>query len=466
VVVLPFAHVVKNDDPELRWDWNQIKIDPREVATRIKRNSKSFMFGSATAAHQVEGNNTNNNWYEWEMIPGKIRNGDKSGAACEHYTRYPQDIQLLKNELGVKAYRFSIEWSRIQPHGRRGEWNQAEVAHYHRMIDEIVRQGLTPMITLHHFTNPTWFQNMNSWEHTENVDWFVEFSEFVFKEYSGKVKYWCTFNEVMMYVNIGYIEGRWPPGKTQPQVALNVLQNLLIAHTRVYHKLKTLPNGKESMIGFVKEYTQMDPVPATNFVTNFISRFWNSYTNELILEYFTTGKLQFHVPFIGDLNYTNILGKTSNDYMGLNYYSHNNIFLNMSTWPPIWIGHRPEAREVMTDMGYPVYAEGFYRALKRFGKLGIPVIVTENGCADDKDVLIRDMYIKRYTYALSKAMEDGVDVRGYFFWSFLDNFEWADGYQMRFGLYEVDYKTQKRTLRRGARFFVDLVREFNSMDKK
>lgn len=450
-------------DPELRWDWKNIKIDAREIATTIKRNAKSFFFGTATAAHQVEGGNQNQ-WTDWENIPGKIRNGDKSGKACEHYTRFKQDIALMKSELDVKYYRFSIEWSRIQPRAERRVWNRTEVLHYHNVIDELLRQGITPMITLHHFTNPSWFQSMNSWEHTENVVWFEEFAEFVFREYSGKVKYFCTFNEVMMYVNIGYLEGRFPPGKTNTQLALDVLLNMMIAHTRVYRSLKTMPNGKEAQIGFVKEYGQMDPEPANHWVTSTFAKFMNGYSNELILEYFMTGKMQISIPILGELNYTNPLGRKSNDFIGLNYYSHTNVFWNSSVFPPFWIGHRPEERELLTDMGYPVYAEGFYRALKRFGRMGVPVIVTENGCADDKDVLIRDTYIRRYTYALGKAISEGVDVRGYMFWSFLDNFEWADGFQMRFGLYQVNYTTQERKLRRGARFYVELVKEFNRIN--
>lgn len=238
---------------------------------------------------------------------------------------------------------------------------------------------------------------------------------------------------------------------------------MLNAHTRVYHHLKSLPNGKESMIGFVKEYGQTDPVPETNLITKSIASFWSGYANELILNYFTTGKIYMNIPFVFTVNYSNPLGMKSNDYIGINYYSHNNVFLDLTKFPPIWFGVRPEYQNLRTDMGYSIYGEGFYRALKRFGKLKLPIIVTENGCADSKDEFIRDTYIKRYMYALSKAIEEGVDIRGYYYWSLMDNFEWADGFSMRFGLYHNDYQTQKRTLRKGSQFFVDVVKEFNQL---
>lgn len=303
---------------------------------------------------------------------------------------------------------------------------------------------------------------MGQFEYHDNLIWFEEFSEYVFQQYSPKCKLWVTFNEVNVYSIMGYIIGFFPPGTRNLQLSFNVMLNMVIAHTNVYQKLKRLPNGRESQIGFVKEYHQLDPVPDNSIIRG-ICNYYNRVYNELILNYFETGKMEYHIPFLVDLKYENPLGPKSIDYIGLNYYSHTNFIVNITNFPNIiHLGARPENQWLMTDMGYTVYAEGIYRALKRYSVLKLPIYITENGLADSKDTL-RDTMIKRYLYAVSKAMEEGVDVRGYFFWSFMDNFEWAFGFGMKFGLYHVDYKTQQRTFRRGSQFFVDVVREFNKL---
>jgi len=447
------------DDPEIYWNWPQINIDATDIASKIKQHQKNFIFGTASAAHQVEGNN-NNSWSEWEKIDGKIKNGDKSGNACEHFTRYKEDIQLMKH-LGVHSYRFSVEWSRFQPNKERKVFSAEATRHYHDVIDELLRNGIIPMITLHHYSNPIWFQAIGEFQHADNLIWFEEFSEYIFRQYSGKVKLWCTFNEVMAYSIGGHVAGTFPPGLNIPQVMANVLRNFMIAHTNIYHKLKSLPNGKESQIIFVKEYHQFDPVPADSFIAKEICAIADLFYNELILQYFETGHMEVHIPFFIELNYSNPLGKGAIDIIGLNYYSHYNVFFNLFQWPLVEVGVRPEKRNMTTDMGYVSYPEGIYRALKRLAKVGKPIIITEHGLADDKDPdKLRDLTIKRYIYAVAKAIEEGVDCRGYYYWSFLDNFEWALGFSMRFGLYHMDYKTQKRTLRQGAQFFVDLVNAF------
>jgi len=313
-----FSHRPLNQDPEIYWDWNNTRVDAEDIAKRIKQHQPNFVWGTATAAHQVEGNNTNN-WSEWEKIPGKIKNGDKSGPACEHYTRYKEDIQLMK-QLGVRSYRFSVEWSRIQPAKQRGVFNAEATQHYHNVIDELLRNGITPMITLHHFTNPIWFQEMGEFRYGDNIFWFEEFAEYVFRQYSGKVKLWCTFNEVMMYTLGGNVAAEFPPGRSiMLQVAVDTTLNMIKAHTSIYHKLKSLPNGKDCLIGHVKDYMQFDPVPSDNLLASGICKLIEKVMNELILDYFETGHMELHIPFIVDVNYTNPLGKTSNDLIGLNY---------------------------------------------------------------------------------------------------------------------------------------------------
>jgi beta-glucosidase len=185
-----------------------------------------FLWGTATAAHQVEGNCNNNNWSNWETsIPSHdysfLHSKQPAGSACEHWTRYPEDIKLMK-ELGVNAYRFSVEWSKIEP--QPGEFNQNALTHYSTVIDSLISKGITPMITLHHFTNPIWFEELGAFEREENIQYFVRFSQKIFEEYSDRVIYWCTINEPAVYTVQGYFTGIFPPEKQNIRLAAKVLK--------------------------------------------------------------------------------------------------------------------------------------------------------------------------------------------------------------------------------------------------
>jgi beta-glucosidase len=412
---------------------------------------------------EIKINGVEFNWIhflaDWEDTPGKIKNGDKSGKACEHWTRYKEDIALMKTQLGVSMYRFSVEWSRFQPNSETDEFDTTVIQHYHDVIDECLAQNLTPVVTLHHFSNPIWFQKMGSFEKEENIIFFENFCEKVFVEYKDKVKIWCTINEPEIYTLCGYLDGNspgcFPPGKVNLFTAITVLKHLMIAHTNVYVKLKAI--DPDAMIGLAKNYCRARPWSSWNPI-EFVSAWgFNTFRDTCILRYFKTG--YFYIPFL--VNYYNPEGKKCLDYLGMNYYGDCWLYAQYG----FKIGN--EWREIdkpyMTDMDYPMYACGFYDGLKELSKVGVPIIVTENGCADAKDAGIRDTWIKRYTYAMVKALQEGVDIRGYTYWSFCDNFEWGHGFKMRFGLYHVDYKTQTRTLRNGSKFFIDLIGEYKKL---
>jgi beta-glucosidase len=341
---------------------------------------------------------------------------EPAGDACDSWNRYKEDIQMMKN-LGVSSYRFSLEWSKIEP--SEGNFDLWAVKHYEDVIDELIKNGIEPMITLHHFTNPIWFEKMGAFEHEKSIKYFVRFSEFVFKQYSNKVsshlnsktkvKFWCTINESEVIVLLGYLEGRFPPGKKlEFNTAKMVLKNLLEAHVQTYYALKQLPNGEKSKIGFVKDIIQFDPYNTLNPVDLLISYGMNHILTESILKFFETGKFQF-IPFM--TFHENPKAKKSLDFIGLNYYTHVLPTLQMSLKEPIV----PKIRfdEKLTEMNYTIYAEGFYRALKRLSHLRVPIIVTENGAPDSKDVL-REEWIKKYIYAMQKAIYEGVNVIGYF----------------------------------------------------
>ena len=422
------------------------------------------MWGTATAAHQVEGNNTNNNWYAWEHQKdsngkSRIHNNDKSGIAANHWNLYRDDISLM-NDLGVGYYRFSVEWSKIEP--ENGIINEKALEHYRDVCIALIDSGLTPVITLHHFSHPIWFEELGAFEKEENIEYYIRFSELVFNKLSDIVPIWCTINEPAVYVTQGYFNGVFPPGKKDPLLAGYVMRNLLNAHVQVYQRLKSLPNGENVQIGLVKNITQLDPLRRWHILDWYFSGILNDVFTNSTLNLFTKGEFDFYLPAMANISYENYDAINSLDFIGLNYYSRWHVKGQLNLAEPFTFELRPQ--DIQTDMPYAIYPEGFYKAVKTIAKLNVPIIITENGIADDKDDR-RSLFIKRYLYALFKTIEEGYDIQGYFYWSLMDNFEWAEGYMMKFGLYDVDFNTQKRTLRSGSQSFVDIVNQQNA-DKR
>jgi beta-glucosidase len=435
--------------PQLKWNWS--KIDTKKLSF-----PKDFIWGVATSAHQVEGYNTNNQWYLWETTVDATGNpmiarGQLSGQACDHWRRVSQDIGLMK-ELGVKSYRFSVEWSRIEP--AEGVFDSLAIRHYQDECDSLLANGITPMVTLHHFTNPIWFERKGAFEKKENVADFVRFTEVIYLALKDRVKMWCTINEPAVYVVGGYFQGNMPPGKKDPKLAAVVLRNILEAHVQAYWKIKSLPGGDRMMVGLVKNMTQMDPYrkwhPGDWLLANLMDGVFNGTT----LEFLKTGKYRFNMPTMAKLSDENPKAKGSMDFIGLNYYSHYNYKFSFNLDKAFQAKLLPG--EVKTDMDYASYPEGFYRAIKTVSQFGLPIIITENGIADAKDDR-RELFINQYLYVVSKAISEGYNIRGYYYWSLTDNFEWSFGYDMKFGLYAVDWPTQMRMLRKGSKRYQQII---------
>jgi len=442
---------LRKKHPETLWDWSKIDISDLSFP-------KNFIWGTATAAHQVEGHNTNNNWSRWEESFDKkgrprIQNGDKSGRAADHYNLYRDDIARMKDELGVDSYRFSLEWSRIEP--EPGKYDQNEIKHYHGMFDALLEAGIKPMPTLHHFTHPIWFDDLGSFEHEKNLEHFFRFSELCFKEYGGKAKYWCTHNEPGPFATMGWALGVFPPGVKNYKRLGQVLHNLMRSHLGVYQRIKALPGGNEAQVGLVKNMFQFDPYRRWSPLHWLICRISDGIYNESILGFLRDGVFRYHFPGISKIYQEHPEAKGATDFIGLNYYSNLLISPLAKQEPPF----KPLIRkgQVLTDMPYATYPEGFYRALTKLKELERPIIVTENGVPDAKDDFIREDYIRRYLYAMSEAIKDGADVRGFYYWTLMDNFEWAFGNSMKFGLYEVNPETMERRLRNGSKAFVEII---------
>ena len=356
--------------------------------------------------------------------------------------------------LGVNHYRFSIEWSRIEP--ENGKFDQKAIQHYRDLCDSLIKNNITPVVTLHHFTHPIWFEDIGAFEKKENIDHFIEFSEFVFNGLKDLVPIWCTINEPSVYVSQGYFNGIFPPGKKNPVLAGRVLENLLYAHTKTYKHLKSLDGGENVQIGLVKNIFQFDPLRRWHLLDWFYSKVLNNVFTHSSLDYFKNGHATFSLPGMVKRKMINNDAIGAMDFIGLNYYSRMHVKGQASLSEPFLFEKRPQ--DIQTDMDYALYPEGFYKALHTISKLKKPIYVTENGVADRGDN-IRKIFIKRYLYALNKAIRDGLDIRGYFYWTLMDNFEWAEGYKMKFGLYEVNFLTQARTLRESSKLFVDIVKK-------
>ena len=431
------------------WTWYEFHRDWSNVDYSTLHNGlgfpPDFMWGVATASHQIEGGNKNN-WTEFEP---KSKSGQLSGDACDHRNRMEEDIELIVN-LNVNHYRFSIEWSRIEP--VNGQWNQDALDWYSKLVDKLLVRGIQPMATLHHFTHPIWWQEKGGFEKEDNIEHWVRFCEKMFELLSDRVKWWCTINEPAVFATMGYVLGEFPPGVRSFKRMKIVSRNLMIAHANCYSKIKSMRNGKSVKVGLVKNINIFDPYRRWNPLHWIQSLLLDGMFNRCWINGIHTGR--FKPP--SGLFSEKIPGlKGSSDFIGLNYYTH----LLTTPFMPTKVEIDPIIRpwEERTDFRYPMYAEGLQRSFEMVSKLKIPIIVTENGVADDDDDM-RPEHIRRHLLLTSEAIANGMDIRGFFHWSLMDNFEWAEGYDLRFGLYHVNYETQERNLKESGKLYSNIVK--------
>lgn len=419
--------------PEPHEDWTAIELDELHFP-------KGFHWGTATAAHQVEGHQANN-WTVHEAARGL----QPSGAACDHWNRWREDFELI-SELGLTSYRFSLEWSRIEP--EEGTWDEDALAVYAAMVDDLLARGIRPVVTLHHFSHPIWWEAKGGFADEANLPAFVRYCEHVVGALGDRVNTWVTVNEPTVFSVMGYGVGMFPPGQRSLRKTIRVLRNMLTAHANVYRTLKSV--NPDLRIGVAKNVTLFDPKNRWSPIDWPLAR---------LLEWLWNGAWRKGV-MAGRMFFANIpQAQGSLDFVGLNYYTHVLTGLSLPALRHMKFPIRPQ--EVATEFGYPMYAEGLRRAIEFLAPLGVPIEITENGVAD-KDDALRSTFLRRHLWVLSKAIEDGYDVRSYHHWSLMDNFEWAEGYRMRFGLHEVNFETQERTRRPSGERYRAIVAESRS----
>ena len=421
-----------------------------------RRFPDGFLWGAATSAHQVEGGNTRNDWWRFERQPGAIRDGRRSGDACRHYQQFERDFALAASD-GHNAHRLSLEWSRLEP--GPGRFDAAEVAHYHAVFASLRRHGLEPIVTLHHFTNPLWLAARGGWEDRRVVDRFESYVRFCAREYAGEVDWWCTVNEPEVLAFRGWSEGIWPPGVRDNSRALRVIANQLEAHGRAYRVLHAEDrtdadgDGVPARVGFAKHHVQLVAARAWNPLDRLLAHFERRVFNDAVERAAIDGVIDLRIPGARGERRTLPELRGALDWFGLNYYTRWGVKALAR------VTHVPMPGAILNDLGWELWPEGLGHAITRVARLGKPILVTENGVADAHDAL-RPAAIAAFVGAMHRAIAAGADVRGYLHWSLLDNFEWADGYAGRFGLYAVDFDDPERprTRRASAEVFARIAR--------
>ncbi len=407
-----------------------------------------FLWGTATAAHQVEGDNRANDWWQWEQVQGHIRNGDRSGAACDHYRRFSTDFLTLKS-LHQNAHRFSVEWSRIEP--APGQFSRDALDHYREVVQTLRALGMEPIVTLHHFTNPLWLVAGGGWTAPMAAERFAGYADRVVAELGDLVRFWITINEPTVLAYQGYIRGDWPPGQRHLGAAARALANLLSAHWLAFERIKQ--RSPASQVGLAHHLRVFDPARALSPLDRAVAWGYRRLFDQTVRRSLQAG----HVVFPLDRVSTAHGPRPSQDFIGLNYYTRDLVRFNRHRRAELF-GERVVAPgSVRSSLGWEVYPQGLYRTLRELAREHLPIYITENGIADSEDRL-RPTYLVEHLRAALQAIEDGVPLRGYLHWTSFDNFEWAEGYSAKFGLIACDRQTQERTLKESARFYAEICR--------
>jgi beta-glucosidase len=410
---------------------------------------RGFLWGTATAAHQVEGNNTNNQWWMWEQT-GHTKG--TSGLAADWWGgRWKEDLDRAA-EAGQNAHRFSVEWSRIQP--TLDTWDEDALERYRSMLRGMRDRGLTPMVTLHHFSDPLWFYEMHAWENEQAPALFEKFVRRTVQALKEYCTLWCTINEPNIYALLGYVTGDFPTKHRGTNVAMQVMANMLRGHAAAYRAIHEIQS--ESRVGYAHHHRPMVPKRPWSPLDRLMRSIRFSGANMAFPSALSTGVMKtpiarFNIPE----------AKGTQDFLGLNYYSVDTISF-----------HAGKANELFTHSEYGEDAdlsetrfianipEGLFETIKWAVRTypNLPILITENGVEDASDRM-RPRYLAQHIHQVWRAVNFNWPVKGYFHWTLVDNFEWERGWTQRFGLWGLDVETQKRTKRPSADLYAEICKE-------
>jgi len=429
-----------------------------------------FVWGVATSSYQIEGAANEGGrgqsiWDTFCKVPGKVANFDNGDIACDHYHRYKEDLDLMK-WMGVKAYRFSVAWPRVIPDGV-GRVNEMGLDFYDRLIDSLLEREIAPWLTMYHWDLPEALQLRGGWNNREVVEWFGEYAEMLTSRFGDRVKNWMTLNEPLCSAWLGHLYGDMAPGIKDLQTALNVSHHLLMSHGLACQVIRS--NVSEANVGIVINVTPAVPATdsqedsnAAQLADGFDNRwfldpvFGRTYPADVIDTLGASPEIHS-----GDMK----LIAQDLDFLGVNFYFRQTVAADQNSKPlPIRSVNRENVKR--TAMNWEVHPQAFEEILLRISKEYSPkaIYITENGSAWNDEVINGEIidderidYLARHLDVMRSAKNQGAPILGYFAWSFLDNFEWAYGYEKRFGLIYVDYKTQKRTPKKSAFFYRQLL---------
>jgi beta-glucosidase len=430
-----------------------------------------FLWGAATSAYQVEGSPLADGagpsiWQRFSRLPGKVQNGDSGDIACDHYRRFRDDVRLMK-ELGLQAYRFSIAWGRVFPQGR-GRRNERGLDFYRQLVECLREHGIEPFVTLYHWDLPQALDDLGGWANRDSAEWFADYAHAMFRALDGDVKLWTTLNEPWVVAHEGYLRGTHAPGHASLTETPRVSHNLLRAHALAARAFRADGQGQ---IGLV---VNLEPKHAASesATDRMAVAHAHAYMNRQYLDPLFLGAYPEEMAGIfGDAwpsfpDEEMKLLREPFDFLGVNYYTRS-VNRHDPAAPPLHASPVWQAGAEYTQMEWEEFPAGLTEALlwvkRRYGD--IPLYVTENGAAFDDppphDGRLEDprrvAYLRSHLGAVRAALEQGVDVRGYFAWSLFDNFEWSHGYSKTFGLVHVNPATQQRTPKDSALFYRDVI---------
>ncbi|MGH8713469.1 MAG: GH1 family beta-glucosidase [Casimicrobiaceae bacterium] len=434
--------------------------------------AEEFLWGSATSAYQVEGSPLADGagpsiWQRFCHTPSRVRDGDTGDIACDHYHRYRDDVALMRR-LGLNAYRFSIAWSRVLPSGR-GAVNAAGLDFYERLVDSLLQEGIAPMATLFHWDLPAALDDRGGWLNPDIAQWFADYAAVVFRRLDDRVKLWATLNEPWVVTDGGYLHGALAPGHRNRFEAPIAAHQLLRAHGAAVQVYRSLGRHR---IGIVVNLEPKYPASQGAQDRAATARA-DAYMNRQFLDPLLLGRYPDELAAIFGEAWPGwpaedlALIRQPIDFVGVNYYTRNVTRFDREAWP-LRAAPVRQRRATYTETGWEVYAQGLTDILlwvsERYGNPAL--YITENGAAffdpptaegDRVADPLRVDYLRKHIAAAHAAIVAGVDLRGYFAWSLLDNFEWAHGYSKRFGIVHVDFETQKRTPKDSARLYAKIV---------
>jgi len=407
----------------------------------MKKNN--FLWGVATSAFQLEGS-PHADWTSWDTIL------DKNPEVTDHYRRYKEDLKLLK-ELGVNAYRFSLEWSRIQPY--EDVWDEEAIAHYQEIIDILLANNIEPIVTLHHFTHPLWFIKKYPWHLEKSIDKFQEYVQKIISSIRN-VRYWITFNEPYVLILGGDLEGCMPPGFNNTVLATKALKNILVCHANAYHLIHD--RLTDAMVSVAHNMAALAPWTWWNPLDRLLAKIAKYFYNRSLLDAFMTGVLRIKFPFRQSIGIP-VPIREKIDFFGVNYYTRVHMRFNPFRKMGVELRHRDIDGYGLTDMGWEIHPQGLEKVLGYASKLNVPLIITENGIATHDDNR-KIHFLKNHVDVIEKCIQKGFDIRGFFYWSLIDNYEWLQGLDSRFGLYTVDFESLERTPTKAALYYAHLIK--------